>query len=452
MLKIKLESPLIQYAIGVLLNIALIITLYSSNISFNNLQIPEGLYKNNVWKGMDVISYVNPARNFLQYGVFGFEQIPDCQRTIGYPFFLVMMMKIFSTNWLLYTFILQALIFALIYPTITNIIKIVIGNDKFVIIGTFLFLVFSGTYLVYTTVILTDTLMTVLLTIGIFFGLKAVINKSYIYLIINIVAVGLAAQIRPILFLFGFINLFILYSFAKIRKIENVKGVKWIIITSSFCLLILCNLPTLRNYINYKLLRPTVVFDDNLLKSLGTKVLIEKNEIAESINVNSSTDSINNLNKKLEAKRDYAYDIFYNYPLMTFIITIRYAGKMLLKNHIVNLTKFWNYDWKEKESTTHMPLKKSKIVYIITLLLGIVYFVILLLNIKFIFKLIKNKKYFYTFTIVLFILYFLVPSSIFSEDIRFRLPFESLLIIVAFYEIHNLVIYFINKKILKLKN
>ena len=103
--KIKLESLIIQYFIGLAICVLLVIILLSTNITYNNLQIPEGDYKENLWKGSDVITYVQPARNFISTGTFEFKNyISPYQRTIGYPFFLSILMRLFGGNWLIWAY------------------------------------------------------------------------------------------------------------------------------------------------------------------------------------------------------------------------------------------------------------------------------------------------------------------------------------------------------------
>jgi hypothetical protein len=97
-------SPLNQYFIGLAFNILFIIILLSSNTSYSNLQLPEGRYSENLWKATDVLTYVFPARKFLQYGFFGIGDSPDYHRTIGYPLFLAGSIKIFGKDALYFIF------------------------------------------------------------------------------------------------------------------------------------------------------------------------------------------------------------------------------------------------------------------------------------------------------------------------------------------------------------
>ena len=93
---INIESLTIQYFIGLAINIIFLIILLSTDTSYRNLQIPEGNYQDNLWRASDVMTYVSPARNFINYNVFGHEKVPDFHRTIGYPLFLSAIMMLFD--------------------------------------------------------------------------------------------------------------------------------------------------------------------------------------------------------------------------------------------------------------------------------------------------------------------------------------------------------------------
>ena len=143
------------------------------------------------------------AKNYLEYGVVGKENIPASNRTIGYPLYLALMMKLFGKNWLMVTFFFQAVLFAFIYPVFTKIIQLIFGDNKRLISWSFLFLLVSGVYFSYVTVLLTDSIFTLFLTIGIYFGLAAIVKQNWLTFLLQIVFIGIAGQIRPILFLYA---------------------------------------------------------------------------------------------------------------------------------------------------------------------------------------------------------------------------------------------------------
>ena len=142
--KIKLESLIVQYFIGLAISVLLIIILLSTNITYENLQLPEGAYKENLWKGSDVLTYVHAARNFISTGTFEFENyISPYQRTIGYPFFLTILMRLFSDNWLIWAFFIQAIIIAFIFPAVSKISYIVFPDKKPIAVAAFIFFIIA---------------------------------------------------------------------------------------------------------------------------------------------------------------------------------------------------------------------------------------------------------------------------------------------------------------------
>jgi hypothetical protein len=176
-LSIALRSSGLQYLIGLSINCLYLFILFSSNTSYRNIQLPIGTYSENLWKGTDVLTYVGPARNFLEYRIFGFGTTPDYRRSIGYPFFLSSLMMLFGTHWIMFAWFVQAALFALIYPLLLRISTLLLNSNDNAVIVSFLFLIVSGTYIVRVPVLLTDTFFTVLFTLGLWLGLESVKKK-----------------------------------------------------------------------------------------------------------------------------------------------------------------------------------------------------------------------------------------------------------------------------------
>jgi hypothetical protein len=164
-LSIALRSSGVQYLIGLSLNCLYLLILFSSDASYRNIQLPQDIYRENLWKGTDVLTYVGPPQNFLQYGIFGFGTSPDYRRTIGYPLFLSLLMVLFGTHWLIFAWLTQAALFALMYPLLSKISTLLFNGDNNAVIGSFLFFILSGTYIVRVPVIMTDTFFAVFLTL-----------------------------------------------------------------------------------------------------------------------------------------------------------------------------------------------------------------------------------------------------------------------------------------------
>ncbi len=452
---LRFDSPYFQFTIGVFVNVFTILILLSSDATYNNIQLPEGKYQNNIWKGNDVGSYIILARNYIQYGVVGEEDIPSSSRTIGYPMYLALMMKLFGKNWILFLFFFQAVLFALIYPIFTKIIKLLFGDNKKLIIWTFLFLLLSGAYLSNVPVILTDTIFTVLLTTGIYFGMAAIVKKNWLYFSFHVLLIGFAGQIRPILFLYAIPNLFLLIVVAKKYNILRDKEVRSLIISSSILLLLICNLPTLRNYINYSVITPATVLQDNMFQTHATKILIEENQDSTINELYSQIDTTEALSKTMDTKVKNAIEVYKEYPFLTVKLFTTNIAKLLVLNHYIEFAHFWGYSWHYKNDRIHTIFKKSNLVFFITIIFAIMYLLIYLLLASFLIRLIKMKKYFYLISLLIFISYFIFPVGFVSASIRFRLPIEGFVIMFSLYELQQLIekkIWFKKASLISIKN
>jgi len=134
----KVSSPVVQYLIGASVNLLYVVILMTGDVSYRNIQLPEGIYADNLWKGTDVLTYVGPARNFVHYGVFGSDTVPDHHRTIGYPLFLSILMVAFGHDWLIAAVFLQALLAAAIYPALCRLSAILFDAPPIVANASFL--------------------------------------------------------------------------------------------------------------------------------------------------------------------------------------------------------------------------------------------------------------------------------------------------------------------------
>lgn len=437
MKSLKLESPVFQYFIGFFINLVIIFILFSSNVTYNNLQLPENKFKDNIWKNSDVVGYVEYANNYLKYGVVGEGETPSTSRSIGYPLYLSMFMKLFKGNWLLIVYLFQAVVFAFLYPIFTKIIQLIFAENKRLVIWSFLFLLISGMYFSYTTIILTDTIFTLFLTAGICFGLIAIKRQSWCYLTIHVVMIGIAGQIRPILFLYFIPDFFILIAIANKYKLVKNKKIKLLILASSLLVLITCNLPTVRNYLNYNVISPSTNFQYNLFNSHATKILMKEGREVTIDTLYSHIDTSKNASVDLSAKirMKYAIKTFLEYPLPAVELLVLNVAGTLMKNHYVILSNFWDESSKGRVDISQMIEKKRYSMFVVTVIFGLIYFLLYLLFLSFCIRLMKGKKFLYLFTILLFVAYFLIPAGFVGPSVRFRLPVEGFMIIFSLYEL-----------------
>jgi hypothetical protein len=355
-----------QYVIGLVFNILYILILLSNQTSFANLQLPEGSYSGNLWKQTDVLTYVYPAKNFLQCGIFGIGTLPDYHRTIGYPLFWAGSIRVFGDNALYYVFFFQAVIFAFIYPALTRIANILFKEDQTSIaVPSFVFFLVSGTYISMVPVILTDLYFTVFFTLGLWFGLEAIVKKSWNYLILHILFIGYTAQVRPLLSLYPIINLFILMAVAKEYLSLKIFKVQIFLITSTVLLLILCNAPSLRNYINYRFIEPTDILSINMFNYLAKDVLNREGKKTEYQMMLTKVDNVKDISEKANLMKKLSIEVFRNYPLTTLTQLLYNAASNLFEPHWILATKFSGYFYMDVVTNKHMPLKKSPLVLLI---------------------------------------------------------------------------------------
>ncbi|MCW5200276.1 hypothetical protein VU07_00440 [Desulfobulbus sp. F4] len=183
------------------------IFLYSSPFGKISLLLPDGSIQGNPWNGGDTMTYVNPAKAFLQSRVFARNGQPDAHRTIGYPFFLAMMMYVFGADWLQASYICQFFIFSLYFPAATYIAYSLCPEiTRRDVWNIFIILLLSGAGTAYVGQIMTDQIFSSLLMSGIACGFAAVRKLSLKMMLLHILLVGCAAQIRPVLGFFFIVN------------------------------------------------------------------------------------------------------------------------------------------------------------------------------------------------------------------------------------------------------
>ncbi len=429
--KINLSSPITQYTLGVILNLLIIILLFSTDVSYKNIQLPEGEFKNNIWNRSDVMTYVVPARNFLTYGHFGYDpDKTDIHRTIGYPLFLAIMMKIFGNNWLLFTFIVQALIFALAYPLLGKYSDILFPGREKLKLASLGFFYFSGAYSVYTTILYTDLMLGVLFITGLYFGILAILKQRWIYLLPELLIIGYASLVRPTLTLFPVVNaLFMLWISRKYDK-KNLAKTNKIIIVSSLFLILLTNLSSIRNYVNHGIFVSTDVMHNNMCRYLAKNVLSfhGKKELAIKMIHKTERELRNDHRERLKLQKEFSLETYKKYPLTTGMILLRNVAWVMFDDHWQNIGHFWNLNWHSHDR--HFP-NRSFLMLGIFIFWNMINLVIYIFFIKFIISLIKKRDWLLPAALFLFLapLYASFVAGFFA---RMRLPVEGIATLCSF--------------------
>jgi Dolichyl-phosphate-mannose-protein mannosyltransferase len=434
------RTPLGQYLIGALVNLIYVIILISNQTSFQNIQVPENNYSQNLWQGTDVLGYIRPAQNFVDHRIFGYGNIPDYRRTIGYPLFLSVLMMVFGEHWLIVTIFIQALIFAVMYPLLARTARILFNANDQAITLSFLFLILSGTYIVMVPMMLTDTFFTVFFTLGLWLGLESIAKRRYVYFFLHIIFMGYAAQVRPLLSLYPFISCLLLIFVAKKYAVSRFTSTNKMILISVISLLIICNLSSVRNYINHNFPRPTDTLSNDMFYQLAKDVLLsvnksdEYNEMAQVVR----GVGVNDLNKKINLQEKLAFNIYKEYPLTTLKEMTHNAIGILGRAHWPVVAHFWGYSFLNSISPGLMPLKKSTGIYLIEVFFNLVYLFVYLLCLSFLVRVFRSGNIMLALTLIFFIAYFVIPGFIGrGAGSRYRLPVEGLIVIMASCEFEH---------------
>jgi hypothetical protein len=282
-------------------------------------------------------------------------------------------------------------------------------------------------------VILSDLFFAVIFTIGLCFGLEAIISKSWKYLIFHILLIGYAAQVRPLLSLYPIINLFILTLVAKEHLILNNRKIYLFFIVSTISLLILCNAPSIRNYTNHKLFDPTDVLSNNMFDYLAKDVLNRKGEESTYLELRKRLDSATSISDIVKLKKTLAMEVFKKYPITT-VYQIGYnAGINLFEPDWMIGAKYFGYYHMNIASTKHMLLKKSVLVFLMFtafVIINIISWILFSFSIGYF---IKSEKSIMLIPIIILIFYFIIPTFMSGQGSRMRLPAEGLMVLCIFY-------------------
>ncbi len=425
-----------QYVIGLLFCGGVLTLLYFSPVGKKSLLLPDGSVHDHPWHGGDTMTYVEPARAFLNAGTFARNGSPDMHRTIGYPFFLALTMYFFGKYWLTAAYLLQLTVFALLFPTSSYIASSLfphMGKKESRLIV--LLLAASGVGLAYTGQLMTDQFFTSLLTAGISCGFFAVRNVSWKMAVLHILLVGYAAQVRPTLGLFFLADCFFLIYVAAVWKLEFIRKRRLIIATSMLVLAIVGNGPAIRNYFNHDIFTPTDVLSNNFARYLAGPVMMKEGR-GEEYEKMLQTFKVLEAGERITVQNDFALSVYQQYPLAT-------GGRMLYHAFWNMFEPHWEYilhvygagfrlnSFYDNEGRIKKNIFFGSPFFLYYLLLYSAFFYSIIHIIK------REYALFFLFGLFFYMLPF-VASFINGAGARMRLYIEPILIVIACNIILNL--------------
>lgn len=418
---------------------------------------PYGYFGGQYWVNTDAINYVRPAKYFLSNGSFldhlggtltpshwgvctptGLANSPELfapritptyHRVIGYPLIIAAFMKIFGPFWDMALLSFKVFAFALIYPSLFLIAKLVYPGKwrTSFVIWPFLFLIASGTYFIQVPFYLADMMVSLFFLLGLYFGLKSLVSLRWTDLIAHVVLLGVAALVKSILAYFVLIDVLILASFAHYRGTSKEPRSRQFIVVSFLVVLAASQFSSLRNYVNYQRYMPEDVLATNLFCELGR-------EVAElSGNRHLYVDGLQELYKldstdvKLidEEKINKAKQIILAHPLITGRVLVHHALTVLYRSHFHLFGR------------TLVDRPHSTIAWIMLFPLSYLSYTLLYLAFAlFCVRLALQKQFLILVPLLALVGYMFLPTFLAAAGARMRLPMEGLLVVFAFAEVY----------------
>jgi hypothetical protein len=263
------------------------------------------------------------------------------------------------------------------------------------------------------------------------------------------VIIGYAAQVRPTLVLYPILNVFVLWLVASRYGVSDHRKVKIMIITSSVVLLLPCNAPSIRNYVNYGFFAPADGLSENLFMWTGKETMYDNGkqdsyeEMSRHIkDMRKSERETRAVRERMALENKYALEICRKYPATAVKRLAIAAIGNCMHGHWVLVPKYWGYSWRSGQAYLidgqQRYFEVSKLVFALLVIWCAIYAVIYVFFLCYFVRLIKGRQWLFLFTIFILVCYFLVPTFTAANTGRMRLPVEGIIVICAFYEISRM--------------
>jgi len=421
------------YIAGVVVNCAYVALL--CHVRNFDIQIPAGAYEHNVWERSDVGTYLAPAKTFLAHGSFlGRGQQPDYSRTVGYPFFLALNMRIFGGGWIPAVYYVQAILLAMAYPSFYLLALTLFSGVAYLPRAMLIYAFLSGTAMVYSVQVLSDGLCFSFLIAGLSVSLYGFSRNSWSWTIAGICLIGVAAQVRPVVGSIPFVLLclgfIVLKSSGNLLKRSAVaKIVVCVCITFVIGLL-----PSVRNYSNYRMFRPTDLFSKAMLYMIEDIHRFNR-EMSKMETARADFDEIEinaGIGARVKAEDKYALGVIKLHPFLS-------AGFMVFNSLRNMFESHWQYTFFMFRSTWwqddgYCVFKRTPLAVGFAVPWVIFYVVIYFAVLCFLIRSIKEGEWLIV-AAALFVLLPIGAASFCGQGARLRLPAEWFLMLAGFAEI-----------------
>lgn len=417
--------------LNLIVGLGFLLMLYSSPISSGNIQIPQGQYVQNIWKCSDVMSYVRPAKNFVENGVIGVNTDPDHWRPIGYPLWLSLFILHFGNHWLIALHIGQGVLFSILGGiSIVCVDRIFQIRDRKYLLLLGLIILITGTYWTRIPVVLSDTFFTFFFVGGLCCGILYFSSDGFKWLLLYVTLISIAGLIRPTLSLFPLIHIFMAIAITKKygRMLNRLFWRRTVLI--SLLLLLTLNISSFRNYFHHQIFTPSttvsynaVHFAKNILLNSGGITDLKRKEIAQ-------IESMKDLRVKNHLQKKFLLQVALSEPIAAFRVLARNAINLFFSNHLISdISRYFGYEWRHFPKSDCINYRTNWILTALSLLLAAFYLWVYCFGLYTLWLMWAQEDKFLVLLIISIVLSFAIPAMMVGGGgSRWRLPFDFLLL------------------------
>jgi hypothetical protein len=382
----------------------------------------------------DSRSYIEPADNFRDYGVFGKGYELDYHRTLGYPLILYFCKVLLGSYWYYGLALFQTVLGALIYPLTFLVGKLFFQRQEKLLFRTSICVMILGGYFTKSLYVLTDLSFSVFFLLGVYLSLLSVTDrKKYILIIPAIVALSFSGLIRPALILYPIANIMLLVYISRVYKTSNFRTTKWLIGVSTVVLAISCNYSAFRLYSRYGVFSPTDVLGINMFDYSTRNILMKEGKTENYKRFENSIGEESNWIAKDKMRRKYFFETIKKYPMAAISYWKQGAKSHLLSPHLMEIGAAYGF-YKTDIYDKNLKLSKSIVMAIIFYTF---YFIDVVIVVSFVLFFIeqffKYKHFLFCLAILSLVLVIVGPSFIAASGSRMRIPIEPFILIFAIH-------------------
>jgi len=385
------------------------------------------------WSHADTKTYIGPAESFLQTGIFARYGEPDCFRPVGYPFFLSGALKLgvlTGVDWRIIAYVAQAIVFALSYPVIFFLARDVFGLTRLMAIECVGFTIFSGAFISYVPIIMSDAMFASTLLTGMAFSFYALQRQSILWSLLYITIITCSATVRPMLGFYPAAAVLMHWTYVQNRYQVVNRFRFFLMIFMLVFALIGVQAPALRNWINVGVFTPSESGSIALYDYLAKDVLGFREKAARYEQIHEvliKQEHCRMLGSRIALRKKEAMGVYFDFPLETASFMFYYGMLNSIETHWNN-TLFYLFRQTWYRDYADGSVRWSPVPFVIAIFFIVVYGYIYAAALILLVAMRKNMW------LIASILLFLAPFAFCAtnyQGARFRLWFEPFIVMAA---------------------